>query len=53
MARIIHRHQGEIWADAKAGKGATFYFTLTESVQEENSITFTPIKNPADKVDLI
>ena len=31
--RIVMRHGGRIWADAAVGRGATFFFTLKESLK--------------------
>lgn len=36
VQRIITRHGGKVWADAVTGRGATFYFTLPDSVERES-----------------
>jgi light-regulated signal transduction histidine kinase (bacteriophytochrome) len=37
VERIVRKHGGEIWAEAKPDQGATFFFTLQKAAELEDS----------------
>jgi PAS domain S-box-containing protein len=44
VQRVIHRHQGKIWAEGVVNHGATFCFTLTGEAGESNGQNYHPAK---------
>jgi PAS domain S-box-containing protein len=44
VQRVIHRHQGKIWAEGVVDHGATFCFTLSGEAEESNGQNHYPAK---------
>ncbi|HJW04311.1 MAG TPA: PAS domain-containing protein [Azospira sp.] len=51
VQRIVHRHQGTLWAEGAVGQGATIYFTLPRREEASNG-EGTETANPAQGIPI-